>query len=202
MLYVMATARSTIINARAGSDRSVPDRKVTVDVSIWFMLGISTILLGLRLYCRLLRVRQLWWDDHLLTLGWVFILITTALLTRMMQLGFVQTTITELTVAKLLLVADNTHKISLGLTKTSFALTLHRITTGWPRYLIWSLIGTMNIWLVAHVILAWKPICGPPGQISPPRLPGSCWSSQDGIIINIVGASTCSKRGSRADSRY
>lgn len=171
---------------------STENRQVTVDVSIWMMLCISTTLLGLRLYCRIVRVKQLWWDDHLLSLGWVFVLLATALLTEMMREGFVQTTITEYQVAKLLLIADNFHKISLGLTKTSFALTLHRVTAGWIRYLIWSLIGTMNIWLLAHIILAWKPICGPTAGREPPRLPGSCWKAENGIIINIVGASAFS----------
>lgn len=38
---------------------------------IWSLTAISGIVLGLRIYCRLLRRKGLWWDDVFLIAAWV-----------------------------------------------------------------------------------------------------------------------------------
>lgn len=38
---------------------------------IWVLGGLSTTLLGLRLFSKLWRRRPLWWDDHVLIAAWV-----------------------------------------------------------------------------------------------------------------------------------
>jgi hypothetical protein len=39
--------------------------------SIWALAGIATLFLCLRMYCRLLRRRIMWWDDAILIASWV-----------------------------------------------------------------------------------------------------------------------------------
>ena len=39
--------------------------------SIWSLAGIATAFLSLRLYCRMLKRRSLWWDDAILIASWV-----------------------------------------------------------------------------------------------------------------------------------
>jgi hypothetical protein len=38
---------------------------------VWALAGLSTLFLGLRVYCKLSRSRRLWWDDHILIAAWV-----------------------------------------------------------------------------------------------------------------------------------
>ena len=44
---------------------------VTIIAVLWPMTALSVIFLGLRLYSKLTRSRQLWWDDYLITVAWV-----------------------------------------------------------------------------------------------------------------------------------
>ena len=38
----------------------------------WSLLATSAVFLGLRLYCKHISRRNLWWDDRLLILAWVW----------------------------------------------------------------------------------------------------------------------------------
>lgn len=38
---------------------------------VWPLAALSGLFLGLRVYCKLRRRRQLWWDDHVLVASWV-----------------------------------------------------------------------------------------------------------------------------------
>jgi hypothetical protein len=39
--------------------------------AIWSFTVASAVFLALRVYCKLLRGRALWWDDHFLIASWV-----------------------------------------------------------------------------------------------------------------------------------
>ena len=42
-----------------------------INYTLWFLTALSLIFLALRVYCKFLRHRGLWWDDHLLIGSWV-----------------------------------------------------------------------------------------------------------------------------------
>ena len=42
-----------------------------LNMTIWFLTGVSALFLGLRIYCKIWRNRSVWWDDYLLVLSWV-----------------------------------------------------------------------------------------------------------------------------------
>lgn len=46
-------------------------RGVTIVGVLWSMVAFSGVFLGLRLYSKLARSRQLWWDDYLIIVAWV-----------------------------------------------------------------------------------------------------------------------------------
>lgn len=48
--------------------------------------------------------------------------------------------------------------IGQALSKTAFAATLLKLTKGWPRYILWFCIITMNAYMVAKCILQWAKI--------------------------------------------
>lgn len=47
------------------------DRGPAIVAVHWSMTSLATMFLGLRLYCKTLTKRRLWWDDWLLILAWV-----------------------------------------------------------------------------------------------------------------------------------
>lgn len=40
-------------------------------VALWLLISLSGLFLALRLYCKFLKKRGLWWDDHVLVAAWV-----------------------------------------------------------------------------------------------------------------------------------
>lgn len=38
---------------------------------VWALVVLSGLFLGLRLYCKIWRRREVWWDDHFLIASWV-----------------------------------------------------------------------------------------------------------------------------------
>jgi len=53
--------------------------------------------------------------------------------------------------------------IGVILSKDSFALTLLRITIGWPRYVIWFVIATISSMMAIVAVFTWT-TCTSPGQ--------------------------------------
>ncbi len=42
-----------------------------LNLVFWILTSLATIFLALRVYCKFLRGRKLWWDDHFLIASWV-----------------------------------------------------------------------------------------------------------------------------------
>lgn len=82
--------------------------------------------------------------------------------------------------------ADVLNKISLGLTKTSFAITLLRVAQGWQRWFIWALVASMNALLLANCVTTWKPACGRPGDSYEVSLPPPCWAVELMAIMAVI----------------
>lgn len=47
------------------------DYRPQINCTIWLLTAISAIFLVLRVYCKFLRRRGLWRDDHILIASWV-----------------------------------------------------------------------------------------------------------------------------------
>lgn len=167
--------------------REHPDPSATVDASIFAMLAISTLFLALRLYCKTLHTRYMMWiDDYLLVAGWIANVVSHALASKMLSLGFGRSMLVTPEISTYIYTADNMHKIALGLTKTSFAVTLLRISLGWQVWLIWFLVVSMNVQFVVHIILTWRRTCTSP-EDGTPHLPMSCWAVESAIALGLFG---------------
>lgn len=42
-----------------------------LNFTIWLLVGLAAAFLALRIYCKFLRRRGLWWDDYMLIAAWV-----------------------------------------------------------------------------------------------------------------------------------
>lgn len=66
---------STSDDAAASSDSSAQlshnNYGPQISFTIWFLAALSSLFLALRIYCKALRKRGLWWDDHVLIASWV-----------------------------------------------------------------------------------------------------------------------------------
>lgn len=47
------------------------DRGPAFTAVSWALTALASVLLGLRLYCKLFSGRRLWWDDWILVAAWV-----------------------------------------------------------------------------------------------------------------------------------
>ncbi|KAF9872408.1 hypothetical protein CkaCkLH20_10235 [Colletotrichum karsti] len=152
--------------------------------SAWTMFSISTIFLWLRIYCRSARTKKMWWDDYLLLVGWTLLLLADILQTVIYQKGYLVTTLTGPIIMPANLASDTAMKLALAFSKTSFALTLLRFTTGWARYVVITAAFIMNAMCIAHSVLVWTANCGAPD----PHTFQPCWSADSGLWMNMVGS--------------
>ncbi|KAK8850889.1 hypothetical protein PGQ11_013368 [Apiospora arundinis] len=124
----------------------------------WSLVGISALFILLRLYVKCTRQRGLWWDDHVLVASWIMMMVDVGIITYGVSLGFGQH-ITEISTNAstnlqfLIYIASVFSLLGAAWSKTSFALTLVRITEGSLRTAIWVVIASINMALVANAIL-------------------------------------------------
>ncbi|KAF6832375.1 hypothetical protein CPLU01_06200 [Colletotrichum plurivorum] len=156
------------------------ERGTRLLASTWSLVGASAILLFLRIYCKIWRGRGLWWDDHLLTVSWVALLISVSINSYIVSLGFGRHiwTISD----------DNRREINLftilvatfgiiatTLSKSSFALTLYRIVTNrWTRYFLIFVIVSINLTMNLVWIFGFAK-CTPLAKVWDGSVPGVCW---------------------------
>ena len=71
--------------------------------------------------------------------------------------------------------------------KTSFALTIIRLTKGWVKAVIWFVIITTNISMGLSALFNWVQ-CTPLEKTWNPFLEGTCWPSYVIVKYNIFSA--------------
>ncbi|TQN65309.1 Satratoxin biosynthesis SC1 cluster protein 4, partial [Colletotrichum shisoi] len=158
---------------------------VLVHSTTWTMFFVASVFLGLRVYS---RVRSsgvgLKADDWVLMAGWVFLMLASANASWLMSIFLIRGNLTKITLAR---THHNLQSIALGLTKTSFGITLVRLMPGgWEAKLIWGLVITMNLQFAVHIIATWQAICGAPDQA---HIGGdSCWRLDQSVTFTLFSA--------------
>lgn len=71
--------------------------------------------------------------------------------------------------------------------KTSFAITILRISSGWVKGLVWFIIITVNLSLGIAIAFTWGQ-CTPIEKIWQPKVEGECWPKSIQINYNIFTA--------------
>lgn len=70
-MWIQHTASPRDLEESEGAPAQVPNYASRMLWAIWSFTVASAVFLGLRVYCKLLRRRPLWWDDHFLIASWV-----------------------------------------------------------------------------------------------------------------------------------
>ncbi|KAF5000537.1 hypothetical protein FGRMN_1704 [Fusarium graminum] len=169
------------------------ERGARLLASIWTLALLSFILLFLRVYCKLWRTKGLWHDDWCLIVSWVCLAISVSIETHLVSLGFGrhQDTISE---ANLKIINLNTIVgaafgiLATTISKTSFAITLHRLATNaWMRYFLVFVIVTINVTMNLVWIFGLAK-CSPLARVFDKKVPGSCWDPSKLVTFQLFAA--------------
>ncbi|KAM7183875.1 hypothetical protein V8F33_013326 [Rhypophila sp. PSN 637] len=170
-------------------------------IAIWLMTSVSGVFLALRLYCKFLKKRGLWWDDHVLVASWLALLsstLTTFINIRLFQFG--QHTLDIPASVVPLTILLNTISTSMTIlaavwSKTSFGMTLLRIISGKKtRLLVWSIIVSMNLAMSVNVVTSWVqcypsllPVLGSTLEVQENSgMSLKCWDGRVGVYYGIL----------------
>lgn len=149
------------------------------------LFGLATLFFAVRLYTRIRHAAvgvQL--DDWVMIAGWGFLLaasgMTSWLIVELLKPNNIRTVV----VAR---AHHNLQTITLGVTKTSFAITLLRLMPkGWEAKLIWTLMITMNLQFAVHIIATWQAICGATDEA---HIGGdNCWTLESSVTFTVFSA--------------
>ena len=148
------------------------------------LFSVATVFFVLRLYSRLRQSGVgLKADDWVLLAGWIFVLLASGNMSWLVVTFLVPGTLRKITLAR---VHHNLQSVALGLTKTSFGITLLRLMPGgWEARLIWGLIITMNLQFAVHIIASWQAICGAPDQ---GHIGSKCWELEQSVTFTVFSA--------------
>ncbi|OHE98243.1 hypothetical protein CORC01_06440 [Colletotrichum orchidophilum] len=171
----------------------VDDRGTKLLAVTWTLCVASATLLSLRIYCKLWRGRGLWWDDHLLIISMVSLVISISINSYIVSLGFGRH-IDTISSDNIKLINLNTILVAtFGIiatttSKSSFALTLYRIVTNqWMKYLLIFIIISINISMNLVWIFGFAK-CTPLRRVWDSSVPGSCWDKKKLVKFQLFAA--------------
>ncbi len=163
-----------------------------LDAVNWSLTTLAAVFLVLRIYCKVSRRGRLWWDDGILVVSWVSLVASISVNTVSVSHGYGHHTWdispSEFKVLPLLSDISGTFSILAAVwSKTSFAVTLLRITQGWTRVAVWLAIISMNLAMHLTALLVWIQ-CSPVQKPWIPQTPGTCFPIDRLIEYNMFSA--------------
>ncbi|KAK3336361.1 hypothetical protein B0T19DRAFT_36925 [Cercophora scortea] len=138
---------------------------VKLKISLWAMMVSTAIFVGLRLCCKYIRRRALWWDDYYIIVSWVTLLVSCITTTITINHGFglhiYEIPVQNMKAVGILGNISGFFSVLAVLScKVSFAATLLRLTDGWTRRFIWIIIATLVIPGSVSCAFFFTPIAG------------------------------------------
>ncbi|KAK0624389.1 hypothetical protein B0T14DRAFT_195843 [Immersiella caudata] len=191
---VTASGNDTIApsTATGSSETQFEDFGLPLNLTVWFLTGIASLFLTLRIYAKIWRRRPLWWDDYVLIAGWLALVLSCSFLTvcTYFDLGKHGDDIKPSNLSPLLkysYFAGFFSILAAVWSKSSFAITLLGFSEGRTRKVVWFVLISINIVMGGNALLQWIQ-CWPT-----PKLwlggPGVCWLGFKRVrIINTIVA--------------
>ncbi|KAA8635303.1 hypothetical protein SMACR_01590 [Sordaria macrospora] len=158
----------------------------------WSVQAACTAFVGLRLYCKVIRGRSLWWDDHLLIIAWALLLTSTAVVTTTVLMGYgmhsYDVPVENWKYLGILgAITGTTSVLHVFFSKVSFAVTLLRLTDGWLRQLIWFIIITLTLGQMSSSFMFWLRCTPAEATWNPHIKEKKCWDSNAFLTYSIAG---------------
>ncbi|KAK1758071.1 96ca82bc-67f3-4b3a-ab36-ffe7d8f40fbe [Echria macrotheca] len=146
----------------------------------WTLTLLSLIFLALRLYSKSLRDRRLWWDDHVLIAAWLSLCVSASTTSVCVALdygkhGYDMHPQNLPRMPFVAVFAGFFSVLAAAWSKTSFALTLLRLSEGWGwmRWGIWVVIASVNGILGVAMLFMWIK-CRPFARVWDESVEGWC----------------------------
>ncbi|KAK5655975.1 hypothetical protein OQA88_5113 [Cercophora sp. LCS_1] len=144
----------------------------------WTLTSLAFVFMALRLYCKYHRGRHFWWDDYVLIASWIALAVSASTTTVCVALDYGKHgyDINPDNLPKMPFVAVFAGFFSVlaaAWSKTSFALTLIRLSERWMRIMIWFIVVTVNGILGTAMLFMWVK-CRPIAKIWDVTLEGEC----------------------------
>ncbi|KAK1770050.1 hypothetical protein QBC33DRAFT_529996 [Phialemonium atrogriseum] len=163
--------------------------------SVWTLTALSLVFLALRYFCKFRRHNGFWWDDYILLVSWICLLLVASLTTAATGFGlgrhftdvFANNPTDLFQIARLIGLTSLMSILAAVWSKTSFAVTLLRFVDGWKRPFLWFAIASMNALMLTAAILLFTS-CAPVQKTWDPTIPGSCLSLKVDIVIGVVAS--------------
>ncbi|KAK4445941.1 hypothetical protein QBC34DRAFT_357576 [Podospora aff. communis PSN243] len=166
-------------------------------VTLWILVSVSLLFLALRIYCKRLKSRSLWYDDHFLIAAWLALTADAVINTYNLTLGFGShaSTLPASSIPPITLlfhISSSLATLGAVWSKTSFGLTLLRITSTREhqtlKACVWFIIVTMNLAMSISVLVTWIQ-CNPVEKVwDPERVNGICWDARVGVYYGVFAA--------------
>lgn len=159
---------------------------------VWLLVGLSGLFLGLRIYCKFMKSRGLWWDDYLLIASWLSLVLDGIMVSIQVTLGFGRH-VFDVDPSHFPLiqiygnVAFSAAVLATVWSKTSFGITLLRITEGKMKPVIWFILVSMNTAMHLHALFPWIQ-CSPISKGWFRDIPGTCWSPEVSVIYGVFAS--------------
>ncbi|KAJ4343437.1 hypothetical protein N0V87_000202 [Didymella glomerata] len=135
--------------------------EVPLNLGLWFLYAGATFFLALRVWIKVTRRHGLWWDDWILLVTWIILTVNNSLITLEYATGYVVDKWDDRMQILINITSCGT-LIGQALSKTAFAATLLKLTKGWPQWILWFCIVTMNAYMVTKCIFQWARIIDKP----------------------------------------
>ncbi|KAI1118305.1 hypothetical protein F5Y14DRAFT_399949 [Nemania sp. NC0429] len=193
----MDTGNSTALSLAQGrvvppmeieEDEAREDFGPSVDACVWALAVLAAGWLGLRLWLKFRKHRGLWWDDRFLAISWVSLVLGNLSTSVAISMGWGKPFYdidphNTPRILLALLISGVFSILAAAVSKTSFALTLLRISNDWAKWVVWFAIITVNVILGLSIIFNWVQ-CTPVEKNFNIFVPGSCWPRQTLIRYN------------------
>ncbi|KAK1751257.1 hypothetical protein QBC47DRAFT_454639 [Echria macrotheca] len=149
------------------------DQSTEINFAVWLLVGVSTLFLAVRLWCRQ-HFAQLWWDDLVLTISWLLLLVAAALVSCTIAVVYHDTDDGHRAFFRYQNTSTWLAAAATTWTKVAFAITLTKIVQERIlKYFLWFIIAVANLILIPGSLSIWIPACGDPRAIYRPAN-GTC----------------------------
>ncbi|KAF1927660.1 uncharacterized protein M421DRAFT_64860 [Didymella exigua CBS 183.55] len=135
--------------------------EVPLNIGLWSLYAGATFFLALRVWIKVTRRHGLWWDDWILLVTWIILSINNSLITIEYATGYVVDKWDDRMQILINITSCGT-LMGQALSKTAFAVTLLKLTKGWPQWILWFCIVTMNAYMITKVFFQWARIIDKP----------------------------------------
>ncbi|SPO01697.1 uncharacterized protein DNG_04370 [Cephalotrichum gorgonifer] len=158
----------------------------------WSLTALAAFFLGLRIFSKAWRKKQIWWDDYVLIASWITLATSCSLISYGVALGWGKNNfnIPPENFEKVLFfsyAAGFASILAAMWSKVSFAITLLRISKGRIIWVPWVIIVTVILVLGANATIHWIQ-CWPVSRLWDGNTVGRCWPRQVVINYNIFAA--------------